>query len=172
MQGFNAPVLDLENQVKAFFHVGMLMRCHDNRQRAPGIISKKIIKDAPVLRVQAGEGFVQQKNLRLLAQRARNEHTLLLPSGKGVEWARCQLAQTQPAQCRIGLAAIRPARAAKHAQMRIPACQYRLPNHHREMPFDEVALGKIGDTRIAAGCHGALDADFPFHWREQSRQCL
>lgn len=172
MQRFKTPVLDLENQVKAFLRIGMLMRGHDNRQQTPGIIPEKIIKNAPVRRIKASERLVQQKNPRLLTQRTRNQHTLLLPPGEGVERARSKIAQAQPAQCLIGLGTIRPARMAKRAQMRIPPGQHRLPDHHRKMPFNEMALGEIRDAGIAAGRHGTLNAHFPTHRRKQARQCF
>ena len=144
----DAPFADLQHVFAQCLHVGRVVGNHQHLQAQPRLQREQMLAHACAQRwVQRGEGFVQQQQLRVRRQRARQCHALLLSAGNlpGVAIGEViQLERRQPMPRRVGQETTRriaPARAK--AERHVLA--------HGEMGKQRVVLKQIAHPTRRGG---------------------
>ena len=88
--------------------------------------------------------LIQQQQVGILGQRARQQGALLLPARQLADLPFSQIAQFHAGDGLVGGGPIGLARLAQPTQMDIPAGQDQLAQTHRELPIEVAALGQVG----------------------------
>ena len=98
-----------------------------------------------VLHVDAGERLVEQDDARLLRQRARQEHALLLSAAQLADLALAVVGDADPLQRLVHLALVLAAGDAQEAHVAVAAHHHHVLDQDREVPVDLLALRHVGD---------------------------
>ena len=99
-----------------------------------------------VRRVEPDHRFIEQQEVRLLRQRARDEHATLLATGQFTDLAFGQLLQpnlSERAGDRVAVGGLRP---PQEAQTSVAPHHHDVLHRHREVPVDQLRLRRVADS--------------------------
>ncbi|MDF3042397.1 MAG: hypothetical protein K0Q71_5103 [Thermomicrobiales bacterium] len=98
------------------------------------------------LDVDTGGGLVENEEVRLANQRARQEHPLLLSAGEVTNLPPAQAGQSQPLQDDRGSTAILPAGPGQWTHAAYAPHHHDVLDRDREGPVDRFDLGYVADS--------------------------